>query len=91
MAEVVRSTGENYSRMTEMVSPYNKSLSLPWVMGGWSVDSLQGLARLAKEINRQAAMIGYVNAFALYTATSAAAIGVVVFAKRRQRAAVAVE
>ena len=89
VAEIIRTTGENYSRMTEMVSPYNKSLSLPWVMGAWSVDSLQGLARLAKEINRQAAMIGYVNAFALYTATSAAAIAVVVFAKKRRRVAVA--
>ena len=59
-------------------------------MGGWSTESLQGLSRLAKEINRQAAMIGYVNAFALYTATSAAAIAVVVFAKKRQRVAVAV-
>jgi DHA2 family multidrug resistance protein len=92
VAEIVRTTGENYSRMTEMVSPYNKSLALPWVMGGWSTDSLQGLARLAKEINRQAAMIGYVNAFAIYTATSAAAIIVVVFAKKRQRlSAVAAE
>jgi hypothetical protein len=81
----------NYSRMTEMVSPYNKALALPWVMGGWSVDSLRGLARLAKEMDRQVAMIGYVNAFALYTATSAAAIAVVMCAKRRQRVAVAAE
>jgi len=87
VAEIIRTTGENYSRMTEMVSPYNKVLSLPWAMGAWSVESLQGLARLAKEINRQAAMIGYVNAFALYTVTSAAAIAVVAFAKKRQRSA----
>ena len=88
VAEIIRTTGENYSRLSAMVSPYNKALSLPWVMGGWSVDTLPGLARLAKEINRQAAMIGYVNAFALYTATSAAAIAVVAFAKKRQRVAV---
>ena len=85
VAEIIRSTGGNYSRMTEMVSPYNKALSLPWVMGGWSVDTLPGLARLAKEINRQAAMIGYANAFGLYTAVSGAAILVVMFAKKRQR------
>ncbi len=36
-------------------------------------------------------MIGYVNAFALYTLTSAAAIAVVAFAKKRQRAAIAAE
>jgi DHA2 family multidrug resistance protein len=71
-----------------MVSPYNKTLSLPWVMGGWSVDTVPGLARMAKEINRQAAMIGYVNAFGLYTATSAAAILVVMLARKRQRVAV---
>ena len=88
VAEIVRTTGENYSRLTEMISPYNKALALPWVMGGWTVDTLPGLARLAKEINRQAAMIGYVNAFALYTAASAAAIGVVMLAKRRQRVVV---
>jgi DHA2 family multidrug resistance protein len=71
--------------MTELISPYNKTLSLPWVMGGWAVDSVPGLAKLANEINRQAAMIGYVNAFGLYTATSIAAILVVMLARRRQR------
>ena len=85
VAQIVQNSGENYSRMTEMVSPYNKALSLPWVMGGWTTDTLGGLARLAKEINRQAAMIGYTNAFALYTATSAAAILLVPVARRRAR------
>ena len=50
-----------------MVSPYNKPLALPWVMGGWDTETLAGLARLSKEINRQAAMIGYINAFGFYT------------------------
>jgi MFS transporter, DHA2 family, multidrug resistance protein len=36
------------------------------------MDTLPGLARLAREMNRQASMIGYLNAFALYTAASAA-------------------
>jgi DHA2 family multidrug resistance protein len=54
-------------------------------MGAWTVDSVPGLAKLANEINRQAAMIGYVNAFGLYTATAAAAILVVMLARRRQR------
>ena len=33
IAEIVRATGANYSRMTEMISPYNTTLSLPWVTG----------------------------------------------------------
>ncbi len=76
-AMVVQSTGANYSRMTEFISPYTRALNLPWVMGAWTTETLPGLARLAREINRQAALIGYLNAFSLYTVTSAAAIAVV--------------
>lgn len=85
IAEIIRSTTANYSRMREMVSPYSRSLSMPEVMGGWSIDTLQGLARLAREIDRQAAMIGYVNAFGLYTAVSGAAILLLVLVRRRRR------
>ena len=85
-ALVVQSTGANYSRMTEFVSPYNRAMDLPWAMGAWTIDTLPGLARLSKEINRQAAMIGYLNAFSLYTATAVAAIGIVWLARRKRRA-----
>jgi DHA2 family multidrug resistance protein len=87
-AMVVQSTGENYSRMTEMITPYSRAMELPWVMGAWTMDTLPGLSRLAREINRQAAMIGFLNAFSLYTATSVAAI-VVVWTARRKRSIVA--
>ena len=87
VAEIIRSQGANYSRFTEMITPYNKALNLPSVMGAWSLDTTQGLARLAKEINRQAAMIGYTNAFAYYTATSAFAILLILLAKKRVRKA----
>ncbi|MEY4005495.1 MAG: hypothetical protein RLZZ221_1591, partial [Verrucomicrobiota bacterium] len=83
-AMVISSTGANYSRMTEMVTPYNRSLSLPWAMGSWTMETMPGLARLAREINRQAAMIGYLNAFSLYTVTSLGAIALVWTARRRR-------
>ena len=35
VAEIVRATSANYSRLIEMVNPYNRSLALPWVTGGW--------------------------------------------------------
>lgn len=85
VTEIVRSTSTNYSRMSENVSPYNRALAMPEVMGGWSVDSLQGLARLSREIERRAVMIGHVNAFGMYMAVSAAAILLVLFAGRRRR------
>ena len=87
IAEIVRTTTQNYSRMTEMISPFNRGLSLPWVMGGWTTETVPGLARLAKEINRQAAMIGYLDAFAMYTAASAVAMLLVMLVTRRRPAA----
>jgi DHA2 family multidrug resistance protein len=86
IAEIVRATGANYSRMTEMISPYNTTLSLPWVTGAWRVDDAPGLARIAKEIGRQAAMIGYLNAFMMYTAASALAVALVLIVRRRASA-----
>jgi len=67
VTEIVRTQAQNYERLGESISPYNATLHLPWVMGSWSIDTLADLSRLAKEINRQAAMIGYLNAFTLYT------------------------
>jgi DHA2 family multidrug resistance protein len=71
VSEVIRATAANTSRLGEDVSVYNRALSLPSVAGGWSLDTLQGLAGLAREINRQAAVIGYENAFLMYTLASA--------------------
>ncbi len=88
VAEIVRTTGSNYSRMTELISPFNTTLSLPWATGAWSLDTLAGLAKLSKEIARQAAMIGYLNAFAMYTAASALAL-VLALTVRRHAAGMA--
>ncbi len=85
VAEIVRSTGANYGRLTELVSPFNRVLDLPWVMGGWDIDSVQGLAKLSREIGRQAAMIGYINAFGLYTLASALAVPLILMVGRRAR------
>jgi DHA2 family multidrug resistance protein len=45
-------------------------LSLPWVTGAWNFEDASGLAKVAKEIARQAAMIGYLDAFVFFIATS---------------------
>ncbi|MDQ8729301.1 DHA2 family efflux MFS transporter permease subunit [Bradyrhizobium sp. LHD-71] len=84
IAEIVYATGANYSRMTEMITPYNDALTMPAVIGAWAFDTVPGLARVAKEIARQAAMIGYLNAFMMYTATSALAVVFVLLIRRRR-------
>ena len=68
---LVRSTTINYARMTEFVTPYRKELALP---DSWSLETATGLLRLSNEIQRQAAMIGYINAFYLMAFTALAAL-----------------
>jgi MFS transporter, DHA2 family, multidrug resistance protein len=86
VAEFVRTTAANYSRMTEFVTPYNKTLGLPSVMGEWTTDSVTGLAAIGKEIARQAAMFGYLNAFGMYTVMSLVAIPLVLMLGKRRQA-----
>ncbi len=71
---LIRSTAENYANMTEQISPFNKALDLPGVAGQWSTQSTDGLVAISGEIQRQAAMIGYINAFYLFTIASALAV-----------------
>ena len=84
IAEIVRTTGANYSRMSEMITPFNPALTMPSMTGMWNFDTVTGLAKLAAEINRQSAMIGYLNAFMMYTATSAFAVVLVLMVRRRR-------
>jgi len=89
VAEIIRSGAANYSRMTELITPTSKVLAMPGAMGGWSVETLQGLTSLSREIGRQAAMIGYLNAFGMYTAVAAAAIVLALLARGKKPAAAA--
>lgn len=86
VTEIVRSSAMNYEHMTEMISPFNGALSLPFVMGEWHMDSVEGLARLSREMARQAAMIGYLNAFGLYTLACALAMPLIFFVARAKKA-----
>ena len=71
---LVRSTTINYARMTEFITPYRKELAFPGLPELWNVETATGLLRLSNEIQRQAAMIGYVNAFYLMAFTALAAL-----------------
>jgi DHA2 family multidrug resistance protein len=84
IAEIVRTSGANYSRMTEMISPYNRALTTPGMNGAWNFDTVPGLAKVAKEIARQSMMIGYLNAFTMYTVTSGLAVLFVLMVRGRK-------
>ena len=78
---VIVSTATNYAGLTEFISDYNKALSLPWLLGAWRADSMTGLAALSGEMGRQAAMIGYINAFKAYALASAAVLPLIILVR----------
>jgi DHA2 family multidrug resistance protein len=56
-------------------------------MGSWTTETAEGVARIAREVNRQAAMLGYLNAFVLYTAMSMVAIPLVLMLGSQSKSA----
>ena len=74
VTEIVRSSQRNYEYLTEHITDFNPVLKLPWVMGGWEMDTVEGLARLSREMGHQAALISYLNGFGMFAVASAAAI-----------------
>jgi len=67
---LLRTAKIHYAISTEWVSIYNKLFDMPFITGLWNLSSETGLAALSGEIQRQGLMIGYINAFYLFTATS---------------------
>jgi DHA2 family multidrug resistance protein len=77
IALVVRMTRTSYAEIAERVTPYSEALQFPWVTGAWNLESQRGLAAVSREIARQAAMIGYLDAFVFFIATSLAVLPLV--------------
>ncbi len=82
---LVRSTTINYARLTEFITPYREALALSSLPSSWNFETAAGLARISNEVRRQAAMIGYVNAFHLMAFTAAAAVPLALMLKARPK------
>jgi DHA2 family multidrug resistance protein len=80
-AVAVRMARTNYSELAPAVSPYNEALTMPWVTGAWNVHDPAGLAAVAREVARQAAMLGYIDAFVFYIATALAVLPLVLLVR----------
>jgi DHA2 family multidrug resistance protein len=73
---LIRTSKIRYSEMVESVTVYDERLNFPGVIGSGAVDWTSSLERLAAEITRQSAMIGYDNAFYFYALTCLVALPV---------------
>jgi DHA2 family multidrug resistance protein len=74
-----------YAELAERVTPYSETLAMPWVTGAWSVAGPKGLAALSAEMTRQAQMIGYLDAFVFFIATSLAVLPLVLLVRLKPR------
>jgi MFS transporter, DHA2 family, multidrug resistance protein len=64
---VMRSSATNYSRLSEFVNPFNDALRDYGVSSLHGYNNLAELAKLNAELVDQAQLIGFLNAFGLYT------------------------
>ncbi|MFM9849564.1 MAG: DHA2 family efflux MFS transporter permease subunit [Hyphomicrobiaceae bacterium] len=71
---LLRSTSTTYSVFTEYLTHFNKALAYPEVLGFWNMSTPAGLMAISDEMQRQAAMIGFINAFYFFAFTAAAAV-----------------
>ncbi|HEX6141503.1 MAG TPA: DHA2 family efflux MFS transporter permease subunit, partial [Geminicoccaceae bacterium] len=74
-----------YSELAEHASPLNEATHWPWTMGAHTLESTEGLMAFAGEIGRQATLIGYLNAFLIYTVAAFAAMPFLLFVRIRRR------
>ncbi|MGI9508517.1 MAG: DHA2 family efflux MFS transporter permease subunit [Geminicoccaceae bacterium] len=66
----IRTAKTTHAELSEHVSPFNETLRFPDSVGSLSLDNVPSVLALAGEIDRQAQLIGYLNAFLLYTAAA---------------------
>ena len=65
---LVRSTTVNYGRLAEFITPYNENLQGAIALGAADPGAADGLARISVAVAKQAGMLGFLDAFTLYTA-----------------------
>ena len=84
VAVVLHTAKVNYAELTEHITPYREALLLPAISGLWSTSTDRELMMLSGELGRQAAMVGYVNAFLLYGFTGLLVLPMILLVRFRR-------
>jgi len=71
---LLRTTAANYAGLSQLVSPLNEKITNSPISGTWGLESLESLTRLTTEIEHQALIGGYLNAFDLFTWVALASV-----------------
>lgn len=76
----------NHAQLAEHATPFNRAFALPNIVAFWDLKDPAGLAALDAEINRQAAVIGYLNDFAFMMWVTVAAMPLILLLRPVRRA-----
>jgi DHA2 family multidrug resistance protein len=82
IALVIRESKIAHAGLVPNVSPFNEALRMPGAAELWPLGEMGSVAAISREVGRQATMIGYINAFLLFTATAALAMPFVLLVRR---------
>ena len=77
---LTRWTQHNRAELAEFASPLNETLTF----GGWDLSTMAGLMAISREIDRQAAMIAYINDFHIMTLLAFGAMPLILLATRER-------
>ena len=78
----VRTSTMNYSHLSEYVSVYRPALYYSAFPTSWNPETTAGLLQLSREVQRQAAMIGYINAFYMMAVTATVSVPLALLLRR---------
>jgi DHA2 family multidrug resistance protein len=77
----------NHAELASNVTPFNKVFHLPGVPAFWNLANPAGLAAFDAEVNRQAAMIAYVDDFKLMMVVTLVAVPLLLLMRVKRRGA----
>lgn len=81
----VRTSSVNYAQLSEFVTLYRPIFSDSNFPATWHPDTVSGLMRLSREVQRQADMNGYINAFYVMGLTAALSVPLAMCLRRVPR------
>ena len=82
IALVLRETKIAHAGLAANVSPFNDALRMPGAAELWPLGQTGSVAAISREVGRQATMIGYIDAFVLFTVTAALAMPFILLVRR---------
>jgi DHA2 family multidrug resistance protein len=84
LALFVRTSSVTHAQLAEHATPFNRALQAQG-HEGWSMATMQSLARLEREISLQSAVIGFTGDFRMFALIALAALPLLLFVRKAKQ------